>query len=265
MSTLELAEVAADQWGLITTAQAGAIGSSAQAIARLAGDGRLERLTHGVYRLTGTPGDPADELRAAWLALDPKRRASDRLRDHVPDVVSHRSAAWLHELGDLDADRLEFTVVRRRQSRRPDVRLHRARLSRNDWTLVDGLPVTTVVRTITDLAAAHTDGGHLAGVVRDAVTMKPVDVDVVIHALQPYARRYGAPTGDGRAVLARFLDEAGVPETSHRIIELVTARDRAERRAALDEMMRSIPPEQLEQIGQAIADALAKARNRSDE
>jgi len=39
-----LAGIAAGQWGMITTAQAGAAGVSAQAVARLAHVGRLERL-----------------------------------------------------------------------------------------------------------------------------------------------------------------------------------------------------------------------------
>lgn len=43
-------------------------------------------------------------------------------------VVSHRSAAALYRLGDLPADVHEFTLPARRQTRRVDVRPHRARL-----------------------------------------------------------------------------------------------------------------------------------------
>jgi predicted transcriptional regulator of viral defense system len=226
MSFIELADIAAEQWGLITTAQAEAAGSSRKAVGRLARAGTLERLAQGVYRLAGTPADPRDDLRAAWLALDPGRVAGTRLRDDVPEVVSHRSAAVLYELGDLDADRHEFTVAGRRQTRRPDIRFHKAGLSAADWGIVDGLPCTTVVRTITDLAADRTDGGHLAGVVRDALTVKHVDVDQLARALTPYAARYGVADGDGEALLTRFLEEAGVPEATRRTIELTTSGDR---------------------------------------
>ena len=225
MSLVELADIAAEQWGLITTAQAEAAGSSRKAVGRLARAGQLERLAHGVYRLAGTPADPHDELRAAWLALDPPRVAAARIRDEIPEIVSHRSAAELYELGDLDADRYEFTVAGRRQTRRTDIRFHKATLTAADWGLTDGLPCTTVVRTIVDLAAAHTDGGHLAGVVRDALTVRLVDVDQLARALAPYAARYGAPAGAGEAILTRFLDEAGVPETTRRTIELTTSAD----------------------------------------
>ena len=220
MPRLDLADIAAEQWGLITTAQAEAAGSSRKAVGRLARSGMLERLAHGVYRLTGAPSDPRDDLRAAWLALDPGRTAGDRLRDELPEVVSHRSAAALHELGDLDADRHEFTVAGRRQTRRTDVRFHKATLPANDWGIVLGLPCTTVIRTIADLAADRTDGGHLAGVVRDALTVRHVDVDHLAQALTPYAARYGANAGDGESLLIRFLEEAGVPEATRRTIEL---------------------------------------------
>lgn len=222
MSRLDLADIAAEQWGLITTAQAEAAGSSRKAVGRLARSGALERLSQGVYRLTGAPADPRDDLRAAWLALDPGRVAGSRLKDDLPEIVSHRSAASLYELGDLDADLHEFTVAGRRQTRRPEIRFHKAALTSADWVVVDGLPCTTVARTIADLAADRTDGGHLAGVVRDAITVRHVDVDQISTVLAPYAARYGAAAGDGEGLLARFLSEAGVPEATRRTIELLT-------------------------------------------
>lgn len=215
-----LADVAAEQWGLVTTAQARALGVSSQGMARLTNQGSLERMTHGVYRVSGVPPEPADELRAAWLTLDPARRAAERIRDASPAVVSHRSAAGLHGLGDLDADLHEFTTADRKQSRRPDIKLHRGHLAPGEWTVVDGLPVTTVARTIADLAAARVDGGHLASVVRDALTVKQVSDQVLSAALAPHAQRYGAPAGDGEALLARFIQESGVSVPLGRAVEL---------------------------------------------
>src|SRR6266508_4159539 len=222
MVALQLADVAAGQWGMVTTAQAGAVGVTSQAVAKLALNGVLERLAYGVYRLAGTPSGPFDDLRAAWLAIDPGRTVADRHRDHPPDVVSHRSAARLLGLGDLDADRHEFTTARRRQSRRLDVRFHRGDVAEGEWTLVDGLPVTSAARTIADLAAAGTDGGHLAGVVRDALLSELIEADALAEVLRPHAHRYGAPLGDGKGLLARFLAEAGVPESTIQTAELVS-------------------------------------------
>src|SRR5262245_51657134 len=93
-------------------------------LARLAFDAAaVERLAHGVYRLRGAPPVDHVELRVAWLQLAPGVPAWERTPD--TGVVSHRSAASLYGLGHLPADVHEFTLPTRRQSRRPDVRLHR--------------------------------------------------------------------------------------------------------------------------------------------
>jgi hypothetical protein len=188
-------------------------------MARLAREGVLERVAHGVYRVVGA-GSPLDDLRAAWLALAPEQLAATRRA--APDaVLSHRSAARYHQLGDLDADRFEFTVATRRQSKRPDVTFHRESLSPADWQISSGLPVTTIVKTIGDLAKTRTDGGHLAGVVRDAMALGSVTADEVISALAPFAHHYGHQLGHGRALLRRLLDEAGVPKATRQIAELL--------------------------------------------
>ncbi|WP_280426438.1 type IV toxin-antitoxin system AbiEi family antitoxin domain-containing protein [Nocardia carnea] len=209
-----LAEVAESQWGLLTTAQAATVGANTKALQRLVEHGVLARLRYGVYRLAGVPDSPAEPIRAEWLALEPARTVGDRIGDDVPvGVVSHRSAADLHRLGDLDADYIEFTVAARRGTRSPDVRFHRAALAASDWTLVDGLPVTTPARTIADLAAARTDGGHLASVVRDAL-LQGTSGDDIAAALRPYAHRYGAPVDNGSALVNHFIALAGIPESS---------------------------------------------------
>lgn len=228
-AVLDLADLAAEQWGLVTTAQARVVGVSPQAVARLTNQGALERMTHGVYRVTGAPPSPLDNLRAAWLALDPARRASERLRDHAQAVVSHRSAAAIHELGDLEADEFEFTSATRKQTRRHDIRIHRGQVDDGEWTTVDGLPVTTVIRTVADLADAHLDGGHLASVVRDALTRRQADDKQLIDVLRRHAHRYNARMGDGEALLSRLLQESGISDPIERAVELARAQTRLRR------------------------------------
>jgi hypothetical protein len=89
-----LAPVAEDQWGLITRRQAINAGVSQATLDRLTGPAALlERVAHGVFRLTGAPPPDYLELRAAWLQLAPEVPAWERTRDQ--GVVSHRSAAEL--------------------------------------------------------------------------------------------------------------------------------------------------------------------------
>src|SRR5882757_617970 len=102
---LHLADLAEGQWGLFTSGQASQIEVAPLQLKRYTDRGLLMRLRHGVYRLSGSPESPLEAIRAEWLALEPKRTAADRLSDPVPvGVLSHRSAAVLQHLGDLDAD-----------------------------------------------------------------------------------------------------------------------------------------------------------------
>ena len=81
-----LAEVTAYQWGMVTSAQASMHGVTRLDLSRLAAEGLLERLAHGVYKDAGAPGDQFDDLRAAWMSTDPKvwvERRKDRVRRSV--------------------------------------------------------------------------------------------------------------------------------------------------------------------------------------
>lgn len=140
---LALAQVTGSQWGLVTAAQAGARGITRLMLARLTESGHLERLLHGVYRVVGAPSDQFDDLRAAWLSTDPKPLAEERLADLTSGVVvASTSAAQLHGVGDLWADKNEFVAATRRQSQRSDIRYRtRPRESRrhaHPWTPGDG-------------------------------------------------------------------------------------------------------------------------------
>lgn len=200
------AELATTQWGLFTTAQTRAAGVHPKHIAALADAGAIHHVRHGVHRIHGAPWHPHEDLRAAWLALDPTRIADQRLADHpITAAVSHRSAAKTLQLGDIDADLLEFTVPRRRQTRLTDQRFHTGVLTADDIELVDGLPVTTVARTIDDLAADLLDGGHLAGIIESAVATGRLTDTAAAAILDRHSRRYGHPRHNGRRLLDHLL------------------------------------------------------------
>ena len=59
-------------------------------------------------------------------------------------VVAGTSAARLHTIGDLWAERPEFVAPRRRQSQRSDVRYRRRSLDVPDVTVVGGLPMMMI-------------------------------------------------------------------------------------------------------------------------
>jgi predicted transcriptional regulator of viral defense system len=204
-STLEaLADLSEEQWGLFTKRQAEDTGMAWTTIARLARGSVVERVAPGVYRLRGAPPDEHVALRAAWLQLAPEIPAWER--GPAQGVVSHRSAAVLYGLGELAADVHHFTLPVRRQTRRPDVRLHRARLKAHEWTRRGGQPVTRPSRIAADLLDDLEDPGAVARVIADALRVDADDVGAVAKAIRPYAARFGLPRGDGVGLLELLLE-----------------------------------------------------------
>jgi len=94
------------------------------------------------------------------VAADPTRDAAERAADlGHPIVVSYRSAAAVHGIGNMYADRPEMTAPVRKQSRRSDVIVHRADVPRSDITIARSMPVTTIERTLADLARTEPKPG----------------------------------------------------------------------------------------------------------
>jgi hypothetical protein len=207
----KLAQIAEDQWGLITRRQADKAAVSPATLQRLSTDGVLERVAHGVYHLAGAPMPDHVPLRAAWLQLAPETLAWQRKPDQ--GVVSHRSAAALYGLGHLPADQHEFTLPTRRQARRPDVRIHQRKLRDDEWIILRGLPVTRPSRIASDLLADREDPEAVGHVIADGLRGVNDYAGTFVETLAPHAAKLGLRRGDGVAVLRWLLDLVGDPET----------------------------------------------------
>ena len=194
LATLEM--VASDQWGIVTTAQAGREGIERLQLSRLAEKGDLERARHGVYLLPSHQAGPQDEIRAAWLSLEPKKFIDERWEDEWPVVVSHESAARIHDIGRLIPPKFTFSTGGTKQTRQQGIRIYtRREPAEGDIVSVDGLPVTSVARTVGDLAELKVERGYLADLVADALRKENVRIDDLAEKLEPAARSYGAKTG----------------------------------------------------------------------
>ncbi|MGW0294735.1 type IV toxin-antitoxin system AbiEi family antitoxin domain-containing protein [Streptomyces tuirus] len=206
-----LSGMAADQWGLVTAAQAKAQGLSAVQLKRLTEAGLLENVGRGVYALPAAGAPRHLEIKVAWLRLQPTVPAWERpIGGPDSGVISHASACQLHGLGDIPAPDVEISVPRRRTTTEPFVRLRTADMNPADVTVVDGLPVTTAARTVVDLLQAKADGGHVGGVIADAERRDLVDIDVLAQAVQPYARKYGLrPAATGYELIEHLVGQAG--------------------------------------------------------
>ncbi len=208
---LRLQELAQEQWGLLTRRQMEKEGIGSTTLERLTSPGGLlERVASGVYRLVAAPIPDHLDLRAAWLQLAPDVPAWERTADQ--GVVSHRSAAAVYGLGHLPADRHEFTVPKRRQTRRSDVRIHVRPLETREWIGRRGLPVTRPSRIASDLLFDHEDPEAVARLIADAIRPVYDYPGTFADSLGRHAARFGLRKGDGLGLLRWFLDMTGEPE-----------------------------------------------------
>lgn len=143
--------------GLATHAELAAAGYSAARIRTQLRAGAIVRLSRGIYALP-TLADAAAADKAGEHAL----AAAAALRGLGPGLVaSHQSAAIIHGLDMMprpgqDPAAGEVTLTRSRgvpsRSSRASARVRVAELAAEHLTTVYDVPVTTVARTVTDLA-----------------------------------------------------------------------------------------------------------------
>jgi very-short-patch-repair endonuclease len=140
-----LKELATAQHGVVSTKQLKALGYSRSSAAKAARVGRLERVHRGVYAVGHTDLSWHGHCMAAVLAC-------------APAVASHWTAAWLWGLLQSRPALFHLTAPSRRHRKR-DFRVHFAALSAEDVAEVDGIPATSLARTLLDLAALASPEG----------------------------------------------------------------------------------------------------------
>lgn len=173
--------------GVISRAEAIAIGMNPRTIDRRVASGNLVSVGPGVMCLPGVFVSEISTLRAATIVLDA--------------IASHESASRLHGL-ETAKSIISVSVPVRRSNRFEGVVVHQSTdLTEGQTTIIDGIPVTDVPRTIIDLAAALPPSS--LGVVADqAVRMKLTSYETLSERLEALARR-GKP---GVRSLRRVLE-----------------------------------------------------------
>jgi hypothetical protein len=136
---LELSDLATRQHGVVSTTQLLALGYSSSWVKRSLAQGRLHRLHRAVYAVGHRDLDWNSRCLAAVLAC-------------APALASHASAGWLWDLVRHKPETIDVTAATRRHPK-PHIRLHHARLHERDRGEREGIPVTSLARTLLDLAA----------------------------------------------------------------------------------------------------------------
>jgi very-short-patch-repair endonuclease len=138
---LEIADLATRQHGVVGYRQLLWIGLGRRAIQYRVAAGRLHPLYRGVYAV----GHRVMTLEGRWMAAV--------LACGQGAVLSHRDAAMLHGLRHSSRRDIDVTAVRGRARGQQGITIHRSRrLHPDDCIVEDGIPVTTIARTLLDLA-----------------------------------------------------------------------------------------------------------------
>ena len=148
--------LAAQQGGYFTAAQAKRLGYSYQAQAYHVDAGNWHRIDRGLFRLAEWVPELHDDLRR-WIAWS-KDRA----------VISHETALSVHGVGEFESARVHLTAPLGFTMRDDAVVIHHAALPDIDVMQHAGFRVTTVARSLVDVAAEGADEEQLAQAIEDA-------------------------------------------------------------------------------------------------
>jgi very-short-patch-repair endonuclease/predicted transcriptional regulator of viral defense system len=205
-----LGRLAGRQHGVVTHRQLAVIGITGSALKRRVAQGRLVRLYRGVFAV----GHVQRTREAHWIAAV---MACGR-----GAVLSHLDAAALWQIYDSRGTGVHVTTIGRAGRKLQGIRAHRARtLDPADVTVKDGIPVTTVERTLIDLTDMLSSD-RLLRAIREAEYLKLLDLDALNAAVQ---------RANGRKRLTKLTNalERHTPgqivreELEHRFLELVHA------------------------------------------
>ena len=143
----ELAALAEDNDGLFTAEQARAGGFTDSVLARLVQRRRIERIARGVYRIPYFSPGQFSQYREAVLWAKSNRGPD-------PVALSHETALAVYGISDANPASIHLTVPGTARLRRKTptwVVVHHRDLSPSEISIREGIPVTTIDRTISDL------------------------------------------------------------------------------------------------------------------
>lgn len=203
-----MGRLATRQQGILSNDQLRSLGLDRSAIQRRVASGYLHRIHHGVYLLGHRTMTKRAKYIAAVLACGARA------------ALSHRSAAdhwglWSH------SGRPSVVVPHPRGALPRTVDVHRSRIfTPRDVTRFDGIPVTSVARTLLDLAAIASRR-ELARLVDRAERLQLFDLTTVEEVLGRARGRRGARAL--RAAVANWRPRFTRTELEDRFADLIEA------------------------------------------
>jgi predicted transcriptional regulator of viral defense system len=160
----ELLALAGENDGLLTAKQARALGIVDSVLARLTQRGKLERAARGVYRVPYYPVDRFSQYREAVLWV----RGSNGPENIA---LSYDTALAVYGISDVNPSRVHVTVPKDARFRRHQptwILIHYGELTPANVTVHEGLPVTSMEKSILDVLNETGRLGLARQAIRDA-------------------------------------------------------------------------------------------------
>ncbi len=158
----ELVSLAEESDGLVTADHARRAGFTDSVLARLVQRGRIERTSRGVYRVPYLTPGPFSQYREAVLWA----KAS---RGPAQVAISHTTALAAYAISDANPHSIHITVAKAARLRRQkpkSIVVHHDDLSPEDITIHEGMPLTSIARTVADLLTS----GERIDLIRQAIS-----------------------------------------------------------------------------------------------
>ncbi|MDQ3675430.1 MAG: endonuclease domain-containing protein [Actinomycetota bacterium] len=171
---------AADQHNVIALRQLREVGLTAEAARKRVAIGRWRQVHAGVYAVSHAKLTREGHWMAAVLACGPGA------------VLSHRSAAALWGLRRDNRATSDVTSKRRRGRSRTGITAHQGHLLAREVETIDGIPCTSLARTLLDLAEV-VDRRGLERAIDRAEQLRLLDMHAVNDVLERANGRRGAP------------------------------------------------------------------------
>jgi hypothetical protein len=205
----KVVDLALAQGGVVTRRQLLDLGLTTRQIDYRVNTGEWSLVKRGVYQIA-QPRDRRDLLRrviAVWER----------------SVLSHETAAEMHDVPYVDRGRIVVSHHSRTTHDFPDIEVHRTH-DLDEWhvTRVDGMPVTTIARTVVDLAATRSVR-HVGAITDRLVSDGRLDLVELAAVHGAVARRGKGGTQVLREVLEErfdgtFRDESELERRGRRVI-----------------------------------------------
>ena len=190
-----LREISQSQHGLVDVATAVERGVSVSSVKRRSEEGVLCRVHPGVYRFATSASNERQRLAGALLATGPG------------SVLIARSAAHLHGL--IAPFGIDIAVAPNRSPIVPGINVRRISLLSNDVTKIVGLDVTTIPRTLLDLATVLSHDS-LARTVDDTLARRLTTAVHLKASISDHPRHRGA------VAIGSVLDDRPTGHAKHR-------------------------------------------------